>query len=51
MTIYICIYIYIYIYIHYTLPESDTAPENGRLVSFWDGLFSGAMLALGGVLS
>ena len=40
----------------YTLPETNIAPENGWLeyvgilVSFWDGLFSGAMLVLGRVL-
>ena len=29
----------------YTLPETKIAPENGwLLVSFWDGLFSRAML-------
>ena len=35
-------------------PETNIAPENGWLevgilVSFWDGLFSGAMLVLGSV--
>ena len=35
-----------------TLPETNIGPENGWLgvpVSFWDGLFSGAMLVLGSV--
>lgn len=36
--------IYIYIIIYYTLPETDTAPENGRLVFFWDGLCSGSKI-------
>ena len=33
----------------FTLPETNIASENGRfgiVVSFWDGLFSGAMLVL-----
>ena len=37
-----------------TLPETNVAPENGWLaddMSFWDGLFSGAMLVLGSVYS
>ena len=36
----------------YTLPESKSSPWNSmdsRLVSFWEGLFSGAMLVLGRV--
>ncbi len=39
----------------YTLPETNIAPENGRLedigrlLSFWDGLFSGPMLVSGRV--
>ena len=36
----------------YTLPETNIAPENGLLedeFSFWDGLFSGAMLNSGRV--
>ena len=34
----------------HTLPETNIAPEiNGRLVSFWEGLFSGAMLVSGRV--
>ena len=37
----------------FTLPETNIAPENGWLkyyiISFWDGLFSGAMLVLGSV--
>ena len=41
----------------HTLPETNMAPENGWLffqsfgilVSFWDGLFSGAMLISGRV--
>ena len=35
-----------------TLPETNIAPENGWLedeISFWDGLFSGAMLGLPGM--
>ena len=35
-----------------TLPKTNVAPEKwmiGILVSFWDGLFSGAMLVLGSV--
>ncbi len=33
------------------LPETNMAPENGWLEdgSFWEGLFSGAMLVLGRV--
>ena len=37
-----------------TLPETNVAPENGWLeddMSFWDGLFSGAMLVLRSVYS
>jgi len=37
-----------------TLPETNIAPENGWLeyyiVSFWEGLFSGAMLVVGRVI-
>ena len=36
----------------YTPPETNIAPENGWLkddISFWDGLFSGAMLVSGRV--
>ena len=38
-----------------TLPETNIAPENGWLefgilVSYWDGLFSGAMLVSGRVV-
>ena len=34
-----------------SLKVTAKAPENGwkRLVSFWDGIFSGAMLVLGSV--
>ncbi len=42
-------------YLSTILPETNIAPENGWLeyyiVSFWDGLFSGAMLVLGSVMS
>ena len=36
-----------------TLPETDIAPENGWLedeISYWRGLFKGAMLVLGSVM-
>ena len=45
----VILYIYIYTYLLHlktnTLPETNIAPKNGwleHLVSFWDGLFSGA---------
>ena len=35
----------------FTLPETNIAPENSILVSFCNGVFSGAMLVLGRVVN
>ena len=44
----------LYLYASYTIPETNITYENewlevGRLLSYWEGLFSGGMLVLGSV--
>ena len=47
-----CIPLWSFAHFNDTLPETKIAPDNGWLkdeISFWDGLFSGAMLVSGSV--